>query len=246
MKKQISLFLMVAVIQSLSAQTKWESCSVADFSSAIMAVEELVMDKTSYSYETEYLFFEQLESTNPIIQDKALLICLKGEEIYIEQFGKVIVQDKSIQLEVDPGYKSIIIRDALKDYTTRKTMADFAALDMPGANIKRKAIGSKQQFYIDFPDGQQYQAAEITLGGTMGIEKYVLYSKPTTLENETGAIVSAQPRMEVTYKNFQQGTAAKTDGMKRTAHYLTAKNGAYALNDEYKEYELIDLRSQPE
>lgn len=246
MRKLTIILLMLQTVYTTSAQSKWESCSTDEFSRAIIAVEELVMNKSSYSYETDYLFFEQAEYGTPILQDKALLICLNGEELYIEQFGKVIVQDMLVQLEVDPVYKTIVIRDALKAYTTRKTTSDFAALDIPGARIEKRSASNNKQFYIHFPEGQLYVAAEVTLGGAMGIEKYVLYSKPTTLEKEDGTIVSAQPRMEVTYKNFQQGNQVKTDRMKRTTHYLALKGGNYMLNEEYKEYELIDLRSQPE
>lgn len=246
MRNLTIIFIMLFAGHLTFAQSKWESCSTEEFSNAIMAVEQSVMDKSSYSYETDYLFFEKQDARTPIIQDKAVLISLKGEEFYIEQFGKVIIQDKLVQLEIDPAYKTIVLRDPLEDYTKRKTSSDFAALDMPGASIKKRTIDGKQSFYITFPDGQLYIGAEVTLGGAMGIEKYVLYSKPTTLENEDGTIVSAQPRMEVTYKNFLQGDRAKTDRLKRTAHYVSLKNGAYALNEEYKEYELIDLRSQPE
>lgn len=246
MRKLTTILLILQAVNTTSAQSKWESCSSKEFSQAIIAVEELVMDKSSYSYETDYLFFEQAENGTPIIQDKALLICLNGEEFYIEQFGKVIIQDNLVQLEIDPAYKTIVLRDPLEDYTKRKTSSDFAALDMPGAQVKKKTSGSKKQFYITFPDGQLYVGAEVTLGGAMGIEKYVLYSKATTLENEDGTSVSAQPRMEVTYKNFIQGSQVKTDRMKRTTHYLAIKGGNYMLNEEYNEYELIDLRSQPE
>lgn len=246
MRNLILITTLLLVGHFASAQNKWESCTTAEFSDAIMTVEQFVMDKSSYSYETDYLFFDQVDGTTPIMQEHAFLICEKGEAFYIEQFGKTILQDALVQMEIDPVYKTIVLRDPLAEYTTPKTVADFSALDMPGAAIKKKTIDGKQSFYITFPDGQLYVGAEVTLGGPMGITRYVLYAKPTTIENENGTIVSTQPRMEVTYKNFRKGNQAKTSQIKYTAHYLTLNGNHYTLNEEYKNYELIDLRSQPE
>lgn len=246
MKNLIMVTILLLVRHFVGAQNKWESCSTAEFSNAIITVEQLVMDKSSYSYETDYLFFDQVDGTTPIIQEHAYLICEKGETFYIEQFGKTILQDALVQVEIDPIYHTIVLRDPLPEYTKRRTVADFSALDMPGASIKKKTTDGKQSFYITFPDGQLYVGAEVTLGGPMGITRYVLYAKPTMVENENGAIVSTQPRMEVTYKSFRKGNQAKTSQIKYTAHYLTLNGSHYTLNEEYKNYELIDLRSQPE
>lgn len=245
MKSLITIMWMLLAYQLTSAQNKWETCSTEEFSKAVMAMEKMVVDNTAYSYETDYRFFEQLEGTTPIMQEKAILICVKGEVFYIEQFGKTIIQDKFVQIEVDLNYRTIILRDPVVDYTKQKTTADFAALELPGAEIKKNSTGSSVTYYVQFPEGLQYVGAEVKLGGAMGIEKYTLYSRETTLENEDGVLVSAQPRMEIRYINFMQNSQVKTDRMKTITDFLTVKNGEYTLNKEYYEYELIDLRSQP-
>lgn len=246
MKNLITILLAFGALQPVKAQNKWENCSTEEFSQAIMDIERVVMDKSSYSYNTDYLFYDQTDNPMPIMQESALLICEKGETIYIEQFGKTIIQDKTVQVEVDPVYKTIVLRDPLEAYLKPQTASDFAALEMPGASVKKKMVGDAKMFYISFPDGNLYVGAEVTTGGAMGITKYVLYAKPTTIENEDGKPVNAQPRMEVTYKNFQKGDQAKTNQMKHVVDYVSRKGDVFALNLDYQDYELIDLRSQPE
>lgn len=246
MKRLATIISMCSTLNFIAAQNKWENCSTEEFSQTIMDMEQAVMDKSSYSYNTEYLFYDQADSQMPIMQEAGLLICDKGETIYIEQFGKTIIQDKSVQVEVDPIYRTIVLRDPLEAYLRPQTASDFAALEMPGASVKKKMVGDTKMFYISFPKGQLYVAAEVTTGGAMGITKYVLYAKPTTMENENGKPVDAEPRMEVTYKNFQKGEQAKINQMKHVADYVSQKGDVFALNLDYQDYELIDLRSQPE
>lgn len=228
-----------------AAQTNWESCPTEEFSKAIIRMEQAVMDKSSYSYQTYYSFFDQLDAAMPVLQESGLLICEKGERLYIEQFGKTIIQDKEVQVEVDPLYQTIVLRDPLEAYFKPQTSNDFSMLEMPGAAVKKKMVGDTEIFQVSLPKGQDYEMAEITAGGAMGITKYVLYARQTKIENEDGLLVDTRPRMEVTYKNFRKGNQVNTDRMKTTADYLDRKGDVLTLNAAYQDYELIDLRSQP-
>ncbi len=116
MKRLATIISMCSTLNFIAAQNKWENCSTEEFSQTIMDMEQTVMDKSSYSYNTEYLFYDQADSQMPIMQEAGLLICDKGETIYIEQFGKTIIQDKSVQVEIDPIYRTIVLRDPLEAY----------------------------------------------------------------------------------------------------------------------------------
>lgn len=239
-----TLFFFCCLLNSL-AQKGWEASSAEEFSKAIMAMEQVITQNNSYSYQTDYSFYEELESTTPVLTESAQLICNEQGELYMEQFGQIIIQNKTINVTVDEASQSIVIKDALEDYTKRKTTADFSALQAKGSTIQKKTVQNKTIFYITFPEGFQYVGAEMTTGGAMGIEKYILYSRLTAFENSEGVMINAQPRMEVVFRNFIQGNQVKSIPMKRITDFLTLVNGAYVLNDSYKEFELIDLRSQP-
>lgn len=243
MRRLIYTAGLLLTIHTASAQNGWETCSADEFSNAILAMEQAFPENTAYSYETEYLFFEQPEAVTPILTEQAVLVCSDKGELYIEQFGKTIVQDKTVQLEIDPAMKTVVLRDAQQDFTKRKTLSDFSVLNTSGSVIRKKQTGAKTIFSIQFPQGFRYAGAEITTGGAMGIERYVLYSAATTLENEEGKPVAAQPRMEVSFRNFLQGSQVNTGQIKKTAHFLTVNNGIYSANEPYTDYELIDLRS---
>lgn len=244
MKKRFFTVVFVFSLFHLSAQQGWERCSAEEFSNAILSMEGLIPEHDDYSYETEYTFYEDLASTVPVLTEKALLICGKGGEVYVEQFGKIIVQNNSINIEIDATLKNLVVRDVQHDLTKRRTLSDFSALQASGLGLQKKKMGEKTVFYIRFPEGSKYAGAELTTGGMMGLDKYVLYSDEQTFENAEGIRITAQPRMEVVFKNFTRGAAVKTDRMKKTADYLTLTNGEYRLTEAYKDFELIDLRSQ--
>lgn len=228
-----------------SAQKGWEPCTPEEFSKAILAMEKIIEENSSYSYETDYSFYEELESVSPVLIEHAFILYNGQGELYMEQFGQVIVQNKVVNVTIDEASKSITIKDAQQEYIKRKTATDFSALHARGSTVQKKTVGNKTIFYVQFPDGLQYAGAEITAGGAMGIEKYILYSQQTTFENSDGKTITGQPRMEVLFRNFIQGNQVKAIPAKTVSEFVTLANGTYVLNDNYKEFELIDLRSQP-
>lgn len=234
------------VLHTLCGQNDWVSSSTEEFSRAIMSIEQSIPENSSYSYETEYTFYEELESVTPVMTESALLVCSKGKEIYMEQFGKVIVQNETVNVMLDSNSGSIVLGDAVKDFTRRKSASDFSALYTSGSIIEKKVSAGKTVFYIRFPEGFRYSGAEITMGGLPGVEKCILYSGETTFENTEGKEITAQPRMEIVYKKFVQGDQVNTGKMKRVSDFVSLIHGEYVLADKYKDYELIDLRSQPE
>lgn len=242
-KLYITALLALALAPSF-AQNEWKASSVEEFSQVILDVEQATPVNTSYSYDTEYRFYEELESVTPVMTEKAVLTCINGKEIYMEQFGRTIVQNELLNVTCDTISSVIILNDAIADFTKRKSVTDFSPLQVSGTTVHKKTAGGKNLYYLQFPSGFQYAGIEITLGGTIGVEKYILYSKETTFENTQGTAVTAQPRVEVTYKNYVHGSQVATTGLKRVSDFVSLKDGAYILADNYKHYELIDLRSE--
>lgn len=236
--------LLACVLSPSFAQNGWTASSVEEFSQVIMEIEQSVPQNSSYSYETEYKFYEELESTTSVMTEKALLICLQGKEIYMKQFGRTIVQNEQLNVICDTVSSVIILNTANPDFTKRKTATDFSPLDVSGTTVLKKTAGGKNLYYLQFPNGFHYAGIELTLGGPIGVETYILYSQQTTFENTQGSTVTAQPRVEVRYKNYLQGTQVTATGMKRVADFVTLQNGEYVLNANYQQYELIDLRSE--
>lgn len=244
--KQIYLTVFFScMLNALFAQNGWTPSSVEEFSRVIMEIEQAIPDNSSYGYETEYRFYEELESITPVMTDKAVLTCINGKEIYMEQFGKITVQNEAVMVTCDTVSGTIILNNAMADFTRRKSVSDFSALQTSGSLIQKKAAAGKTVFYIQFPNGFKYAGAEITLGGPIGVEQYILYSKETAFENMEGKDITAQPRMEVVYRNYTEGNRVNTKDMKRVSDFLALANGEYVPTDKYKDFELIDLRSQP-
>lgn len=242
MRKIYTIIVTVFVAQTLMAQTSWELVTLEEFSTAIMSIEQAIPENSAYSYETEYRFYEDLEGKNPVLTDKASLIYNDKNELYMVQFGKMILQNQQINLVCDTTTKTITITNAVGDFTKRKSFSDFSVLQKSGSVIQRKSENGKIKYYIQFPTGFQYAGAELTLGGTLGVEKYVLYSKETKFENMAGNEVVSQPRMEITYKNFVTDKKVNYQLMKKITDFISLKDEEYVLTTHYSDYELIDLR----
>lgn len=228
--------------QTLLAQTGWEAVPLEEFSEAIMSIEQTIPENSAYSYETEYKFYEELEGEIPVLTDKATLICNDKNEIYMVQFGKMIAQNQHINLICDTTTKTITITNAVLDFTKRKSFSDFSVLQKSGSVIQRKTEHGKIRYYIQFPKGFQYAGAELALGGALGVEKYILYSKETKFENMAGHEVISQPRMEITYKNFAADKEVDYRSMKKITDFMILNGEEYVLTTDYSGYELIDLR----
>lgn len=243
MRKLYITACLISVLATSFAQNGWTPSSVEEFSQIIMDIEQSMPQNISYSYDAEYQFFEELEALTPIMVENAKLISLAGNEIHMQQFGRTIVQNELLNVICDTVSAVIIINDANPDFTKRKLASDFSPLQVSGTTVQKKTTGGKTMYYLQFPTGFRYAGVELTLGGDIGVEKYILYSQETTFENTQGATITAQPRMEVRYKNYQKNNQVITTGMKRVADFVTLQNGQYVLNANYQNYELIDLRS---
>lgn len=236
--------ILILVSGNVFAQNSdWESVNLNDFTTLIMKIEQQVQSSTSYSFESDYVFYNDLTTDIPAMIESAFLICSKGEEIYMKQFSRYMVQNKELNVTCDTLSNTIVINDPQMQYFERKTTSDFAELLNSRSTIKKRSEGNLTKYILEFPEGFTYLAAEIWIMNESTVKKYILYTANEYYDDSQEEVKMIQPRMEIIFKNQLFGNQAKTDRLKKVSDYVLLVDGEYKPHSNYSDYELIDLRT---
>lgn len=239
-KKTFITFILSLGLTSLHAQ--WEDISLEDFSKAILAVEDRVPKGTSYAFEADYFFFEQLESTDTTLSLHTELSYQYAITLLnMDQFGRLTVQTKDVQITCDTTYKQIILNDPNPEYTKRKGMEDFKLLLKSECKVQKMQKGKFEVYSIQFADGARYRGAEIWIEKGGMVNKYILYAGMPVMDDSGKEDKVIEPRLEVHFKNYLFGDKAdKKKLIGDNEYFLNLKE--LKLQMKYEGYEIVDLR----
>jgi len=236
-----SLFFFLVGLSALG-QNGWEPCSIETFNNSIEKIEAGIVDGKSYSFSSRYDFYESLTGTIPKMTIDAQLICKDGKQLYLNQFGRIMVQNDVLNVVCDTSMKTIVLNDPNDLYLTHKTSADFETLLKSDLQVKRKIEGSKTKYYLEFPKGSSFLAAELWIKNGGMVEKYILYTANEILDDSEAEDKMIRPRMEVSYFDYRFGTEVQVNKLTTVADFVLVTSKDIQLNPTYSNYQLIDLR----
>jgi hypothetical protein len=241
--KLLLLFIILISLNSSAQNDGWQNSNLDEFSKLIMKIEQKTPSNTSYSFESDYVFYNDLTTNVPAMKESTFLICSKGEEIYLKQFSRYMVQNKELNVICDTLSNTIVINDPQMQYFKKKTTSDFAELLNSRSTVKEKKEGNLTKYILEFPKGFTYLAAEIWIENESNVKKYILYTANEYYDDSDEEAKMIQPRMEITFKNQLFGNQAKLDRIKKISDYIIMEDGEYKPHSLYSDYELIDLRT---
>ena len=241
--KLLSLLIIVISAHAFAQNDGWQNSNLDEFSNLIMKIEQKVQSNMSYSFESDYVFYNDLTTNVPAMKESTFLICSKGEEIYLKQFSRYMTQNKELNVICDTLTNTIVINDPQMQYLQKKTTSDFAELLNSRSTVKEKKEGNLTKYILEFPKGFTYLAAEIWIENESNVKKYILYTANEYYDDSEEEAKMIQPRMEITFKNQLFGAQAKTDRIKRVSDYIVLEDGEYKASSKYSDFELIDLRT---
>lgn len=234
--------IMVMCALGTKAQNGWEASSLEAFSKAILSIEKSMPSGESYSFQSVYNFYEDLTGDVPTMSVEAELICNKGKELYLSQFGRLMVQNEYINVVCDTALKSIVISEANEAFMSKRNMADFEILLNSNCTVQQKKEGKLTKYYLEFPKGGRYLAAEIWLLNSGFTDTYILYTAEEVFDDSEEEDKYIRPRMEIKFRNYQSGTSAQTEKMLHVSDFIVYGEKEISLQPQYSTYELIDLR----
>lgn len=241
--KLFHFFIIMISGQILAQNGGWQNSTLEDFSTLIMKIEQKVQSGDSYSFESDYVFYNDPTTTVPVMKESAFLICSKGEELYLKQLSRYMVQNKELSVVCDTLGKTIVINDPQLQYFQKKTTSDFAELLNSKSTVKKKKEGNVTKYILEFPKGFIYLAAEIWIEAESNVKKYILYTANEYYDDSEEEAKMIQPRMEITFKNQRFGDQVNVAGLKTVSDYIVLEDGEYKVHPKYSDYEIIDLRT---
>jgi hypothetical protein len=238
------IILVLVSFNWLGVHAQWQDITLDEFSKVILAIEQKIPEGSSFSYQAKYLFFEELQSTDTTLSyDFVLSNQVKKQNFNMTQFGRDIIQNKDVQIACDTAEKQIVINYPSEEYSKRKTIEDFALLLKSKCTAQKKTVGKSTVYYLKFADGARYKGAEIWIGADGMVTKYILYTAIDVLDDTKETDRYIHPRLEIHFFNYQFGKKVDEAKLKDVNFYfLDIENKI--LKEEYKDFQIIDLRNE--
>jgi hypothetical protein len=238
------IVLLMVLTNGLGLKAQWQDITLEEFSNVILAIEKKIPEGSSYSYEAKYLFFEEPQSTDTTLSyDFVLSHQVKKQNFNMSQFGRDIIQNKEVQIACDTAEKQIVINYPSEEYFKRKTTDDFAMLLKSKCTAQKKTIGKNTVYYLKFADKARYKGAEIWISSDGMVSKYILFTAVDVLDDTKETDRYIHPRMEIHFFNYQFGKKVDEAKLKDVNFYFLDIEKKI-LKEEYKDFEIIDLRNE--
>lgn len=240
----IRIAILICILPAFGLRAQWQEITLEEFSEALLAMEAKIPEGESYSYDATYLFFEEPASMDTsLVYDFELVNQIKKGHFYMRQFGREVIQNAQVQLVCDTTEKQLILQEPSPEYYKRKTTADFAMLLQSKCKARKKTVGKQTVYYLEFAPGARFKGAELYLNSDGNVTTYILYTAMDVLDDtgETNRFI--HPRMEVHFSHQQTGKVVDDKVLKNVDDYFLDFTNK-VLKEEYKAYELIDLRNE--
>lgn len=232
-------FLVVAT--PLVAQ--WKDIELEEFSKAILEVENRIPQGESYSYEAIYLFFEEPGSTDTtLMYDFSISVQSEKQLLNMLQFGREMVQNKSIQVVCDPEEKQLIVNYPTQDYFQRKSMEDYSLLLKSECTAQKKTVSNQTVYYLKFAEGARYSGVELWIENGGMVTKYIMYTGIDVLDDTGETDRFIHPRMEIHFSDYTFGKKVDQQNLQTVNKYFSDITSLIP-NEAYKDFEIIDLRN---
>ncbi|MBL1281084.1 MAG: hypothetical protein COA33_012460 [Fluviicola sp.] len=241
--KIIATYLVLLISLNVYSQNGWEDCSLAEYTQAILDADSKIGPNQSYSFDSKYLFFTSLTINEPELTMYSSLICKKGKEIYLSQFGRLMYQNKLINIVCDTSDRKIILSDSKPVYFKRRSTSDFDLLLNSQCAVKKKKTKLFTKYYFEFAKNPKYLAAEIWIKNSGMVEKYILYTASEMLDDSQEKERLIQPRMEVVFSNYKIDKTVDKQKIKTAEDFIVITEGVYTPHENYEGFEIIDLRN---
>ncbi|MBI1838655.1 MAG: hypothetical protein HYR91_15430 [Flavobacteriia bacterium] len=222
---------------------QWEVSTLEAFTNQIMASETAIVAGSSFSFDTEYLFFNDYNSNEVALKLNGSIICLNEKEIFINQFDQWTIQNKDFNLVIDSVQKTIVIQNPQTVYFQRKTLENMGIVLNSSCTVQRNVQAGMLKYSLMFEKGAKYNGCEIWFNKENMVTKYILYGGQEAVDDTDFYNPKViQPRLEINYTNYKIGTKTNMTHFRRVEDFIKLDNDTVVLQPKYAGYELIDLR----
>jgi hypothetical protein len=168
---------------------------------------------------------------------------LKGKTFHIEQFNQLALQNNELNVVVDTTLKTITVQAPIESFVKRRTSDDFKPFLSGNCIVMKALVGSITKYSIEFAEQSRFKGCDVWFDGNDQLIKYVLYGSQVVLDDtDFFNPQEIQPKLEISYSDFQQGKDTDLTGFNYVEDFLLITDKEIKLLPAYSAYELIDLR----
>lgn len=223
-------------------QGDWEKVEPKEFMEVLRGFEQSISSDASYSFETHYRIYNDSKDAVPVKQFIGYLTCKSGNALNVSQMGQLMVQHAGLNLTIDTASRQLIVQKADSTLFYRKTVEDYGKLTEVAASVFRRKQGEEYLYILELKKGNPYKSMEFTITAEKSIREIVINSNSPYLVEDMD-YSSAQAKIVMEIRNFRKGKGVETKGFLTVDKFVKQEGNQLVLKEEYKGYELIDLRN---
>jgi hypothetical protein len=235
-------FSMGVLLVSSVAWSQEKEITLEEFSAFITSMDAKIPQKTSYSIQAEYFFFDQLQTKDTAAKMAFSMVYNHSKKLLnMQQMDKFVVQDEQFQVIIDTVEKTVLLNVSNPDLIGKRTSDDFKDLLKSKCKATVKKGKTMDTYYLMFPPGTRYLGVELWVDKKDQVRKYIMYAGKEIVDESAEIEKLIQPRMEIHYAPYVIGGDAEKQKLIQIKDIVQLENPMVLLG-KYAGFELIDMR----
>lgn len=237
-----TLILLICTSSFIFAQSEWTKVETTDIFNLIQKQEENIDLTESYALSANMKIFRSSKEQFPTETSENYIVCRAGKEINIFQKNMIILQNKDINVSIDTADKKIIYNHPNPQFFKRKDEEDLKEYLKIAEQTHRKVNGKQTIYKVSFNANFPLKEVEYTYNEYKEINNIKLISQET-IDMEDDKEILIQPIVTIDLQYINKGSSVDFKNFINPADVVQRKNIGVIKTEEYKNYQIIDLRN---
>ena len=240
--KVVIVILLICINYGGFAQAKVEQVSQEKMLEVLDKLGSFYKITPTYKFDIIYYSYKGHKNLTPFESSIGFLV-KSDKKIKSEVMGIETIQFDDLVIMIQRNENKVMITNKQEENDVIKI--DELKLGLKKVEqITKSVLGNITTYYLNHRSYDAVYQTEIHLVNNERIEKIVFYfNKESEWQTESGEVRKAKPRLEIWYKNFSE-KLMPSDVQFTIADYVQMQKNTIQLNQKYRGYQLLDLRTK--
>ena len=235
------LLIFISFISVLSYGQKTPSVLLSE---RMKKMDEKTKAAGNYYCQGKHLFFNSLQNNDTSFKcDYSILFDKKKDLFNIIQVEQFIIQNEEVMLIIDTVNMQIVVNKPNPAFKKSITGENSLEANKLIKEVTQKKLNNEERYLITFTERSSIESMHVHFSKDGLISKIISNAAYPVPDQTQGRDVMIQPRMEIVFTKYEFGGNVNTSTMKNVESVYNAENKS--LTEEYKNFQLIDLRYNP-
>lgn len=234
------MFLLFIPFFSFS-QSEWKETSIKDYLTYINAYEKTIPTDDNYYFSLEYKIFNDYADKSPVTSLEGFLLCKNGLNFNILRGETLTVKDTVLKVTINKSENQIIVQSADSMDIRYSKIHDYSKVAQYSNKILKKEEGQNVWFNIELNENSPIKAIDLVFT-EQRMKKVTIYSKqPYTVNDKE--LIGNKAKFVIGFDNFKKGKKVDLTKFKEINDIIVIEKDKIVPNENYKDFEIIDLRN---